>query len=110
VVDTSADGLKPALSQPKQTPNQNIQGSKINTLMPDSSLYNHFRQRGLTRSQRHFSHHWLNSAENYLSLRGEREASSNVLVGLFQKLWREGRLLLAVKVAWTILWLPEAAR
>lgn len=76
----------------------------------DINLYHYFLARGLTRSQRHFSHHWLNSAENYLALRGDREASPNVLIGLFQKLWREGRLLLAIRVGWTILWMPEGAR
>lgn len=76
----------------------------------DISIYHHFHQRGLTRSQRHFSTEYLEAAPNYLALRGDREASPNVLIGLFQKLWREGRLLLAIKVGWTILWMPEAAR
>lgn len=76
----------------------------------DNSIYHHFRQRGLTRSHRHFSHHWLGCAENYVALRGERGPSANTLIGLFQKLWREGRLLLAIKVGWTILWMPEGAR
>ena len=87
---------------------------KLNTTMTshptDISIYHHFRQRGLTRSHRHFSAHWLNSAENYMALRGERGPSANALIGLFQRLWREGRLLLAVRVGWTILWMPEAAR
>ena len=85
----------------------------INTSMTphaDISIYRHFHTRGLTRSHRHFSAHWLNSAENYLALRGTRGPSANTLIGLFQKLWREGRLLLAVKVGWTILWLPEVRR
>jgi hypothetical protein len=84
----------------------------INTSMThaDISLYHHFRQRGLTRSRRDFSSRWLNSAENYLALRGERGPSANTLIGLFQRLWRQGRLLLAIRVGWTILWLPEAAR
>lgn len=76
----------------------------------DISLYHHFRQRGLTRSRRDFSSRWLNSAENYLALRGERGPSANSLIGLFQRLWRQGRFLLAVKVGWTILWMPEASR
>jgi hypothetical protein len=76
----------------------------------DISIYHHFRQRGLTRSQRHFSTEHLGHAANYLALRGERGPSANALIGLFQRLWREGRLLLAVKVGWTILWLPEASR
>lgn len=76
----------------------------------DISLYHHFRQRGLTRSRRDFSSRWLKSAENYLALRGERGPSANSLIGLFQRLWRQGRFLLAVKVGWTILWMPEASR
>lgn len=84
----------------------------INTSMTHavSSLYHHFRRAGLTRSQRHFSTEYLGAAPNYLALRGERGPSANALIGLFQKLWREGRLLLAVKVGWTVLWLPENAR
>ena len=74
------------------------------------NVYHHFRQRGLTRSRRHFSSHWLNSAENYLALRGERGPSANALIRLFQRLWGQGRVVLATRVAWTILWLPEAAR
>lgn len=76
----------------------------------DISLYHYFRQRGLTRSQRHFSTEYLQAAPNYLVLRGERGPSANALIGLFQKLWRQGRILLAVRVGWTILWMPEGAR
>lgn len=86
---------------------------KINISMTnraDISLYHHFRQRGLTRSHRHFSTEYLAAAPNYLALRGERGPSANTLIGLFQKLWRGGRLLLAIKVGWTILWMPEASR
>lgn len=76
----------------------------------DISLYHHFRQRGLTRSHRHFSTEYLGAAPNYLALRGERGPSANALIGLFQKLWREGRLFLAVRVGWTILWMPAEVR
>lgn len=76
----------------------------------DISIYHLFQQRGLTRSRRDFSSRWLNSAENYLALRGERGPSANVLIGLFQKLWAQGRLLLAVQVGWLILWMSEADR
>jgi len=76
----------------------------------DISIYHHFHRRGLTRSHRHFSSHWLNSAENYLALRGERGPSANALIGLFQRLWFQGSLLLAVKVGWTILWMPAEVR
>ena len=76
----------------------------------DFSLYHLFERRGLTRSYRHFSAAWLGAAPNYMALRGPRPPSADVLVGLFQRLWREGRLLLAVRVGWTILWMPEAQR
>lgn len=78
--------------------------------MTDISLYHHFRSRGLTRSQRDFSSRWLQCAENYLALRGDREISCSVMIGLFQRLWCQGRLLLAIRVGWTILWMPEASR
>ena len=75
------------------------------------NIYQHFFERGLTDSQRHFSAAWLARAENYLCLRGDRGPSADALVELFQTLVREGRLGLAVRVAWTILWLkPEARR
>lgn len=85
---------------------------KINTGMTHAaiSIYRLFYQRGLTTSQRRFSVDWLGAAPNYLVLRGERGPSANTLIGLFQRLWRDGRLLLAMKVGWTILWMPEAAR
>lgn len=73
------------------------------------SLYQHFESRGLVQSRREFSRR-LGCAENYMSLRAGRDPSADVLVGLFQSLWREGRLLLAVRVAWSLLWLPEGAR
>jgi len=76
----------------------------------DSSLYTRFHRLGLTSSRRHFSSRWLSTADNYLCLRGDRGPSADVLVGLFQRLWREGRILLAVEVGWTILWMPERAR
>lgn len=76
----------------------------------DSSIYRAFVVRGLTTSRRHFSSEWLGTAENYLCIRGSRGPSADVLVGLFQKVWREGRLLLAVRVGWTILWMAETER
>lgn len=76
----------------------------------DLSLYHLFKRSGLTTSQRRFSVDWLGAAPNYVALRGTRSPSADVLVGLFQKLWREGRLLLAIRVGWTILWMPEASR
>lgn len=74
-------------------------------------IYHHFERLGLTDSRRHFSSAWLNRAENYLYLRGGRGPSSDALIELFQTLVREGRLGLAVRVAWATLWLkPEARR
>lgn len=75
------------------------------------NIYHHFLERGLTDSQRHFSSAWLGRAENYLCLRSDRGPSSDALIELFQTLVREGRLMLAVRVAWAVLWLkPEARR
>ena len=76
----------------------------------DSSLYTRFHRRGLTTSQRDFSSRWLGTADNYLCLRADRGPSAAVLVGLFQRLWRQGRLLLAIQVGWSILWLDQEAR
>lgn len=74
-------------------------------------IYHHFERLGLTDSQRHFSSAWLGRAENYLSLRSDRGPSADALVELFQTLVREGRLMLAARVAWAVLWLkPEARR
>lgn len=47
---------------------------------------------------------------NYLCLRAGREASADALVELFQTLVREGKLVLAARVAWAVLWLPPEAR
>lgn len=72
-------------------------------------IYQHFHERGLTDSYRHFSSAWLGKAENYLSIRSGRP-SADALIALFQTLWRECRFMLAVRVAWAVLWLPEEAR
>lgn len=84
----------------------------INTGKETSSItiYYQFFERGLTDSRRHFSSAWLGRAENYLCLRSGREASADVLVELFQTLWREGQFTLAVRVGWAVLWLPQEAR
>ncbi|MFN3837507.1 MAG: DUF6626 family protein [Brevundimonas sp.] len=73
-------------------------------------IYQHFLSRGLTDSQRHFSSAWLGRAENYLCLRSNRGPSADALVELFQTLVREGKLMLAVRVAWAVLWLKPMAR
>lgn len=75
------------------------------------TIYHHFLERGLTDSHRHFSSAWLNRAENYLCLRAGRGPSADALVELFQTLVQEGKLVLAARVAWAVLWLkPEARR
>lgn len=74
------------------------------------NIYHYFLKRGLTDSRRHFSSAWLGRAENYLCLRGERGPSADALIALFQTLWREGRFMLAARVAWAVLWHPEEAR
>lgn len=74
-------------------------------------IYHHFFERGLTDSRRHFSSAWLGRAENYLCLRGARGPSADALVELFQTLVGEGKLMLAARVGWAVLWLkPEARR
>lgn len=74
-------------------------------------IYHHFLRRGLTDSQRHFSSAWLNRAENYSCIRAGRGPSADALIELFQTLVREGKLMLAVRVGWAVLWLkPEARR
>jgi hypothetical protein len=76
----------------------------------DSSLYHLFERRGLTRSRRHFSAEWLGTAPNYLALRGRRPPSTEVLVTLFQKLWRRGAFVLAARVGLMILWPSRGSR
>ena len=73
-------------------------------------IYHHFERLGLTDSHRHFSRAWLNRAENNLCLRAGRGPSADALVELFQTLWRERRPMLAARVAWAVLWLPQEAR
>lgn len=77
---------------------------------PDSSLYHLFAARGLTHSRRHFSSDWLGAAPNYMALRRDRPPSKDVLVALFQKLWRRGAYILAARVAWIILCSTGRAR
>lgn len=74
------------------------------------NIYHLFQRCGLTDSQRHFSSAWLNRAENYLCVRADRGPSADVLIALFQTLVHEGRLMLAARVGWAVLWLPAEAR
>ena len=74
-------------------------------------IYHLFKRHGLTNSQRHFSSAWLGCAENYMCLRADKGPSADVLINLFQTLVREGRLMLATRVAWAVLWQkPEMRR
>lgn len=73
-------------------------------------IYHHFLERGLTDSQRHFSSAWLNRSDKYLCLRAGRGPSADALIELFQTLVREGKLLLAARVGWAVLWLKQEAR
>lgn len=76
-------------------------------------IYQHFYDKQLTDSHRHFSSAWLSRSENYLCIRSGsgRGPSSDALIELFQTLWREGEFALAARVARAILWLkPEARR
>lgn len=67
-------------------------------------LYRHLAQRKLTHSLRDFSSYYLGMAENYACLRGDRPPSERALIHLFRRLWRDGHYILAVRVAWAILW------
>ena len=79
-------------------------------MSPGREIYHQFERRGLTHSRRHFSREWLGSAENYASIRADRGPSAEVLIRAFQRVWREGRLGLAVRLAWIILWSPPEVR
>ena len=65
--------------------------------------YRELHRRGLTTSLRHFSRHWLGAAENYACSRGERGLSRRALRRLHDRLWQEGRYLLAIRLWWSLL-------
>jgi hypothetical protein len=67
-------------------------------------FYHQLARRNLTTSLRDYSSYYLGMAENYACLRGERGPSERALINLFRRLWGERRFILAVRVAWTILW------
>ncbi|MDZ4371569.1 MAG: hypothetical protein U1C74_09145 [Phenylobacterium sp.] len=67
-------------------------------------LYHQLSRRNLTHSLRDFSSYYLGMAENYACLRGDRPPSERALIHLFRRLWGEGHYILAVRVAWAILW------
>lgn len=61
-------------------------------------------RRGLTTSLRDYSSYYLGMAENYACLRGARPPSERALIHLFRRLCEERRYILALRVAWVILW------
>ena len=67
-------------------------------------LYHWLARRNLSPSLRDFSSYYLGMAENYACLRSDRPPSERALIHLFRVLWEEGHYLLAVRVAWAILW------
>lgn len=68
------------------------------------NIYQELSRKGLTSSQRDFSSYYCGMAENYTSLRGDRGPSKTALVHLFRRLWSEGHLILAARVALVVLW------
>lgn len=71
-------------------------------------LYHQLARRKLTHSLRDFSSYYLGMAENYACLRGDRPPSERALIHLFRRLWSEAHYILAVRVAWAILWETQA--
>jgi hypothetical protein len=70
---------------------------------PGIDFYLVLSKRGLTPSLRHYSSHYLGMAANYACIRGDRPPSAYALLNLFSRLWEEQRILLAVRVAYHIL-------
>jgi hypothetical protein len=71
-------------------------------------LYHQLARRNLTSSQRDYSSHYLGMAENYACLRGDRGPSERAMINLFRRLWGERHYVLAMQVAWAILWESRA--
>lgn len=70
----------------------------------DPDFYHLLARRKLTWSLRDYSTHYLGKASNYACLRGDRGASERALIHLFRRLWEERHYILAMRVAWAILW------
>jgi hypothetical protein len=77
----------------------------INTItMNVDQIYDHLSRRQLTHSYRAMSREWFGAADNYACCLGVGGTPSDrVLIYLFRRLWSERRIILATKVAWTIL-------
>lgn len=67
-------------------------------------MYHELSRRGLTWSQRDLSSYYYQMAPNYACLRGDRSPSERALINAFRRLWEERHYILALKVAWAILW------
>jgi hypothetical protein len=67
-------------------------------------LYHELFRRGLTRSLRDLSSYYFQMAPNYACLRGDRSPSERALINAFRRLWEERHFILAMRVAWAILW------
>ena len=79
-------------------------------MSPGREIYHMFERRGLTHSHRHFSRELLQVSDNYMCHRADRGPSADVLIGLFQRLWRSGQIRMAIQVGWSVLWMPPEAR
>lgn len=67
-------------------------------------IYEHLARRDLVDSYRGMCREYLGTAENYACLGPDGIPSLRVLIFLFRRLWVERHLLLAVEVAFSILW------
>lgn len=73
--------------------------------MTVDQIYEHLARRSLADSYRGMSREYLGTAENYACCLGpEGVPSPRVLIFLFRRLWAERHLLLAIEVAFSILW------
>lgn len=68
----------------------------------DRNFYTALVRRELVGSLREYSI-YLGMADNYISDRGDRPLSLLALARLFRRLWREHHYILAIRVAWAIL-------
>ena len=67
-------------------------------------IYHLMSERRLTNSLRDFSNYYLGMAKNYACLRSDRRPSERALIHLFQRLWKERHYVLALRIAWLVLW------
>lgn len=66
-----------------------------------NDIYETLRKRGLTTSQRDFSQRWAARSASYLAT--TQALSEGAMIAVFRKLIAEGRWLLALRVARTVL-------